>query len=255
MKTLFIILPLACCLICSSLIASTIDRETTPLTQAAITRQPSPSSPIPMQEGALAYNPHSACTACCGGLAACCFSLRDDSYGEIISGGSMGDYLNVMSYNMMHSSLPYRCGWSIRERFEPACYGVPDACNRRHGVWCSIGGCDKVPDEYDYALELKWHYFISPTYSWKRSIQCCAGCGLAADVIAAAGNGASAAIVLPSIFGLPIAVMSLSCLTPRLCPKLDYLCYSNSCVQCSGYAAACLPWAATCFLVGTGIGF
>lgn len=175
--------------------------------------------------GALAYDPDSACTKCCGGLSTCCpKSLRG-----------------------------FGCALSIRGCFEPACSSVPDCCNRRHGVWCSMCGCDEVPDEYDYAVELEWHYFYSPLCSWKRSWQCCAGLGVAADIfevmsfITAKGGvfgTVPASISLPITLGLPIAVMSLSCLTPRLCPKMDYLCYSNSCIQCSGYAAACLPWIA-----------
>lgn len=224
--------------------ASTDNTETTPLTRPLVTNQP-------LREGALAYDPNSACTTCCGGLSMYCFRLRDDSRMEVIR-GTFTDHMNAMGYNWAHSSCSYKYGWEIRECFEPACYGVPAVCNRSRGVLCSMGGCDEVPAEYDHALELTWHYFASPLYSWKRSVQCCAGIGLAADVIAVTG-GNSAAIVVPSILGLPVAVMGLSCLTPRLCPKLDYLCYSNSYAQCGGYAAACLPWATVCGLVALGI--
>jgi hypothetical protein len=239
MKNLFKILSLfvAYCFISTNIIAHT---ETDQL----ITKQPT-------IKGALAYDPDSACTTYCGGLATCCFEFNthDDGKRKEVIFSSFYAEMVASSHNM-NKTLPLKtakCGWAIRERLEPACAAVPDCCSRRNGVWCSVLGCDEVPDEYDHALELVWHYYSSPLYSWKRSCQCCAGLGLAADIIAAAQGGlhghVSAAVALPSILGLPLAVMALSCLTPRLCPKVDYLCYSNSCVQCSGYAASCLPWA------------
>ena len=200
----------------------------------------------PTIKGALAYDPDSACTSCCGGLAMCCFPT-ERKYKITVINGSWADIMTASSYNANLPLCAAKCGWKVRECLEPACYGVPDFCNRSRGVLCSMGGCDEVPDQYDHALELGWHYYSSPLYSWKRSWQCCAGLGLAADIITAAQGGlhgtVSAAVAVPSILGLPLAVMALSCLTPRLCPKVDYLCYSNSCVQCSGYAASCLPWA------------
>ena len=271
MKNLFKILFLfvAYCCICTNIIANT---ETDQLIQP-VTKQPTgisahnPDSAgkkccdfldidlnLPIK-GALAYDPDSACTKYCGGLATCCFECgtHDDGQRQKVITGSWLDYQLASQFNSRRT-LPIaaaKCGWAIRGCLEPACAGVPAICNRSKGVLCSMGGCDEVPDQYDHALELPWHYYASPLYSWKRSWQCCAGFGLGADIMAAAGglHGAvPAAIAVPSILVLPLAAMSLSCLTPRLCPKADYLCYSNSCVQCSGYAAACLPWAVLCGL-------
>lgn len=259
MKNLFKILFLfvAYCCICTNIIAHTETDQLIDRQPAGVLAHGPDSSGTkccdflvidlnpPTIKGALAYDPDSACTSCCGGLYACvtgCIvrGMHNVKMNQPVEDGKIADLYQT-------NFCGIKCAWAIRGCLEPACYGVPDFCNRRHGVWFSIGGCDEVPNGYDHASELVWHYFSSPLYSWKRSVQCCAGLGLAADIITAAQGGlhgtVSAGVAVPSILGLPIAVMALSCLTPRLCPKLDYLCYSNSCVQCSGYAASCLPWA------------